>query len=161
MLFLMVFGCKDQPDKPTILPLAVAEPSDQVKEASLFEDLNGQPVALSEFNGKKILLNYWATWCRPCIEEMPALLRAQEVLKNENYVFLLASDQSLEKIQAFVDKRKFDFRFIRFKGAFSEIGVNALPTTFIYNESGEQVLRIEGQTDWDSQEAIERFKALQ
>ena len=158
--FLLAFGCKDHSTKSATITMETPAVEKQRHAAPTFEDLKGNPIELSDFKGKRILLNFWATWCRPCIEEMPALSRAQELLKNDNYVFLLASDQSVEKIQAFVDKKKFDLTFIRFNGAFAEIGVNALPTTFFYNELGKQVLRIEGMTDCDSEAAIERFKKL-
>lgn len=160
-LSFLVFSCKDQPVKAIARPLQSVVLVNQIKPEPTFEDLEGNTIELSDFKGKKILLNYWATWCRPCIEEMPSLLRAQEILKKENYVFLLASDQSLEKIEAFVTKKKFDFRFVKFNGSLAEMGVNALPTTFIYNEAGERVLKIVGQTEWDSDEVIDRFKKLQ
>lgn len=130
------------------------------KTKSSFEDLDGNPVELSDFKGKKVFLNYWATWCRPCIEEMPAMLRAQEVLNDENYVFLLASDQSTEKIKAFKDKKKFDFNFLKFNGSLADMQINALPATFIYNESGEFINRVDGATEWDSPKIIDKLKAI-
>ena len=130
------------------------------KAKSSFEDLDGNPVELSDFKGKKVFLNYWATWCRPCIEEMPAMLRAQEVLTNENYVFLLASDQSIEKIKDFKEKKKFDFNFLKFNGSLADLKINALPATFFYNESGKFVNRIDGATEWDSPIVIEKLKAI-
>ncbi len=162
LLVMMAFvtGCRDLAKSQAITSENLPEQSQSVQQKASFEDLHGNPVSLTDFKGKRVVLNYWATWCRPCIEEMPDLVRAQELLKNENYVFLLASDQSLEKIQKFVDKRRFDLTFIRLKDAFAEKGVSALPTTFIYNGAGEQVLKIEGQTDWVSDEMIEKFKAV-
>ena len=132
-----------------------------VEPASTFIDMDGKSVELSDFKGKRILLNYWATWCRPCIEEMPNLLNAQEVLRAENYVFLLASDQSLEKIKAFKAKKQYDFTFLKFAGSLAEMQINALPATFIYNESGKIVHRIDGATEWDSPKILDKLKALQ
>lgn len=130
------------------------------KAKSSFEDLDGNPIELSDFKGKRVLLNYWATWCRPCIEEMPAMLRAQEVLANENYVFLLASDQSIDKIKAFKDKKKFDFTFLKFNGSLTDKNINALPATFIYNESGKFMNRVDGATEWDSPKILDMLKAI-
>ena len=162
LIFLLtVLGCKERTENRSLVEERVPPTLAQGHAEASYEDLEGNPVSLEEFKGKKVLLNYWATWCRPCIEEMPSLLRAQEILKDENYIFLLASDQSMDKIKAFVAKKKFDFKFIRFKGSLAKIGVNALPTTFIYNEAGVQVLKLVGQTEWDGAENIERFKNLQ
>ena len=68
-------------------------PSNSIQSNSIYVDLNNNEVDLSSFRGKKILINYWATWCGPCIQEMPSLLKAQELLKDENYIFLLVSDE--------------------------------------------------------------------
>ena len=126
----------------------------------LYQDLNGNEVSLEDFKGKRIVLNFWATWCRPCIEEMPSMLNAQELLKDDGYVSLLASDQSMDKIKAFKEKKKFDFTFIKYNGSWAEQGVNALPATFIYNTKGEQVERIDGITIWDSPEIIQKLKDI-
>ncbi len=131
-----------------------------VEPESSFVDLDGKPVHLSDFKGKRVLLNYWATWCRPCIEEMPSLLNAQEVLGAENYVFLLASDQSLEKIKAFKEKKQYDFTFLKFTGSLADMQINALPATFIYNESGKFMKRIDGATEWDSPLLLDKLKAM-
>ncbi len=139
------------------------EPIEEVTKVitSTFEDLDGNPVELRDFSGKRILVNFWATWCKPCIEEMPAMLRAQEALVDENYVFLLASDQSLEKILAFKEKKKFDFRFLKFNGSLADMQISALPATFIYNGSGKFVNRIDGATEWDSPRILGKLKAIQ
>ncbi len=121
---------------------------EKITEAtSQFEDLEGNPIAIADYKGKRVLLNYWATWCRPCIEEMPSLLRSQAILEKENYIFLLASDQTLEVIKDFKEKRNFDFKYIKYNGSWAEEQINSLPTTYIYNEEGEKVEKIIGGVD--------------
>lgn len=161
VVFLMfVFGCKDAKK---------AERSDQVDQVgtiaegqttTLYEDLEGNPIDLADYKGKKLLLNYWATWCRPCIEEMPAMARAQKLLEKDNYVFLFASDQSVEKIKSFKEKRRFGLNFIKFNGAYGDLQITALPVTIIYNEAGDPVERIVGGIIWDSPEMIQRLKKI-
>ena len=102
----------------------------------------------------------WATWCRPCIEEMPSLLKAQEVLGKEDYVFLLATDQSVKIINSFKARKGFEFTYIRYTGAFANLGIKALPKTFIYNVEGDRVDEISGAIEWDSPEVIERLKSF-
>jgi len=131
------------------------------KSTATYEDLKGNAISLSDYKGKRVLLNYWATWCRPCIAEMPDMEKAQAILENENYVFLFASDQSVVKIEKFKEARGFNLNFIKFNGVYANKGVSALPATFIYNEVGEQVLRFDGGLKWDSPEMIEKLRAVQ
>ena len=159
VLILSILSCKNTTDKEVDNQKQEAVEL-KAKPESSFTDIDGKPIELSDFKGKRILLNYWATWCRPCIEEMPALLKAQEVLSQENYVILLASDQSLEKIKSFKEKKKFDFHFLRFNGSLSDVEVTALPATFIYNESGKLINRIDGATEWDSPKIMDELKAV-
>lgn len=158
LVYIMVFfGCKEAKKEIRV----ETKPVETLKTSkSLYEDLEGNAVALSNYKGKKVLLNYWATWCRPCIEEMPDLLKLQAVLEEENYVFLLASDQSVKKIQNFKTARGFDFKFIKYNGAYSEQKISALPVTIIYNEVGEQVARFDGGMSWNTPEIIKQLKSL-
>lgn len=132
-----------------------------VKPAPLYEDLNGNPIALADYQGKRLLLNYWATWCKPCIEEMPAMAKAQEILTNDNFVFLFASDQSQKKITAFRDKKQFGLNFIKYNGNYADLEISALPLTVIYNTKGEPVTRVEGGVVWDAPEMIQKLKLIE
>jgi len=156
LILLLFMGCKTEIKK---------EPVPDVKKEtvanSLYTELDGSPINLSDYKGKKILLNYWATWCVPCRKEMPAMLRAQDILEKENYVFLLASDESIEKIKKFKANTKYKFHFIKFTGALAQYKIYALPTTFIYNEKGDKVDRIVGAVEWDSKEIIDKLKNIQ
>jgi len=116
-------------------------------------------VNLSSFKGKKILINYWATWCGPCIQEMPSLLRAQEQLKSE-YVFLLVSEESTQRISRFKSRKKFNFNYIRSRVSLASIGIYSLPITIIYDEEGKEIKTIEGSVVWDSKRMIKQLKAI-
>ena len=159
ILIAGVLSCKNEQNKKTDSIKATSVEL-TTKDKSTFEDLDGNPIALSDFKGKRVLLNYWATWCRPCIEEMPAMLRAQDLLAKENYVFLLASDQSIEKIKTFKEKKNFDFTFLKYNGSLTDMKINALPATFIYNESGKFMYRVDGATEWDSPKILDKLKAV-
>lgn len=130
-----------------------------IQVSSQFEDLEGNPISITDYKGKRVLLNYWATWCRPCLEEMPSMLRSQAILEKENYIFLLASDQSIEVIKTFKEKRSLDFNFVKYNGSWAEHQISSLPTTYIYNEEGEKVEKIIGGVTWDSPEVIQKLKA--
>jgi thiol-disulfide isomerase/thioredoxin len=160
-LILIAFsGCNTKTKEDSKNQIVPSVSKDVVKE-SLFQHLDGKAIELSDYKGKRIVLNYWATWCVPCIKEMPSLLKAQEILEKEDYVFLLASDESVEKIENFISKYKFDFSFIKFNGSLSEQKIYALPTTFIYNTKGEKADEIIGAVEWDSKEIIEKLKNIE
>lgn len=158
--FLLFIACKEASKEIERKKVSIDTNISKPNSKSTFEDLEGNSIALSDYKGKKLLLNFWATWCRPCIEEMPALARAQTALANENYVFLFASDQSTAKIKAFSEKKDFDFKYVKFNGAMADFEVIALPVTFIYNEDGKLVHRIDGATEWDSLDSIDMLKAI-
>jgi thiol-disulfide isomerase/thioredoxin len=124
-----------------------------------YVDLDNNKIEVSSFKGKKVLINYWATWCGPCIQEMPSLVRAQEQLKSE-YVFLLVSEESTQRITRFKSRKKFNFNYIRSRVSLASIGIYSLPITIIYDEEGKEIKTIEGSVVWDSNRMIKKLKAI-
>lgn len=61
-------------------------------------DLDGQAIDLQKYAGKTVFINFWATWCRPCITEMPFIQKAQEILRNQEVLFFLASAETEDEI---------------------------------------------------------------
>ncbi len=151
---VLLLGCQTNSKKESI------EKKEIIKQEISFVDLNGVEVQLSDFKGKKLLVNYWATWCGPCKKEMPALLNAQELLKESNYVFLLISDESIDKISKFKTKTNYNFNFLKLKGSIEMLGIYSLPTTYIYNEKGKKIKEIVGSVIWDSNEMINTLKNI-
>jgi len=160
MILASMNGCKEANKKSATVVTSNDPTEKEVVAARGYEDLEGKPVALSDYSGKRILLNFWATWCRPCIEEMPSLLKAQEVLGKEDYVFLLATDQSIKIINSFKVRKGFEFTYVRYTGTFADLGISALPKTFVYNKNGDKVDEISGAIEWDSPEIIEKLKNI-
>ena len=135
-------------------------PSNSIQSNSIYVDLDNNEVDLSSFRGKKILINYWATWCGSCIQEMPSLLKAQELLKDENYIFLLVSDESIHKISRFKNRKNFNFIYLKSTVSLWSMGIYSLPTTYIFNEKGEKVKKMVGAKDWNSNRIIKKLKSL-
>lgn len=123
-------------------------------------DLNQNKVNLTSFKGKKVVINYWATWCSPCIKEMPELKRAEEILQNYNYIFLLVSDETISKINTFKNEKKFDFNFLKSVNSNEINGIYSLPTTYIFDENGKKVETFVGVVSWDSQRIINKLKKI-
>jgi len=130
------------------------------KPVSEYIDVDGNAVSLDDFKGKRVLVNYWATWCTPCIKEMPSLVKAQEILKDDEYIFLFPTTDNLEKIIEFNKKKSYPLQFLHYTSSLDKLKIYALPATFIYNVEGEVVKRIDGATEWDSEEIINLLKAI-
>jgi len=160
LLFILCSSCKDAQKANRSKPERNAVQSEKPIQAT-YADLKGNPIELADYKGKRVLINYWATWCRPCIEEMPDLLKLQDVLASENYVFVLASDESTKKIEKFKRDRGFDFNFIKYNGSYAQLDINALPVSFVYNEAGEEVFRFDGAMEWNTPEMVEQLKTIE
>jgi len=128
---------------------------------SLYVNLEGENVDLKDYLGSRILVNYWATWCTPCLQEMPSLVHAQEILMNENYVFLFPSTDEIGKITAFNETKNYPLQFLHYTSTLDKLNVYALPATMIYNTNGQMVKRIDGATEWDSEETINLLKSIE
>ena len=73
---------------------------DSLQFKTSFSDLNDNDLDLSDYKKGKIVINYWATWCAPCIKEMPSIKKAEEILDEYGYTFLLVSDETVSKISS-------------------------------------------------------------
>ena len=125
-----------------------------------FVDLNENNLDLSVFKEGKTVISYWATWCRPCVEEMPSLKRAEEILEDYGYTFLLVSDETISQISKFKNEGNFDFNFLKSNKSFETLGVYFMPTTHVFDENGEIIETIIGAIEWDSEEIITKLKML-
>lgn len=129
------------------------------KEA-LFTDMDGLPVTLEQFKGKRVLVNFWATWCVPCLKEFPSIEEAQELLLDENYVFLFPSPDSEKKIKAFDKSKGYSFTYLSLNQSLDKLNIYALPTTIIYTTDGGIYKKIDGSIDWSSPEIIEMLRSV-
>ena len=127
---------------------------------SSFVDLNEKEIDLSVFKEGKIVVSYWATWCGPCIKEMPSIKRAEKILEEYGYTFLLVSDETISKISKFKNEWDFDFNFLRSSKSFETLGVYSMPTSYIFDENGKIIETIVGAIEWDSEEMINKLKVL-
>ena len=125
-----------------------------------FIDLYEKNLDLSVYQNNKIVVSYWATWCAPCIKEMPGIKRAEEILKEYGYTFLLISDETVDKISKFKNEWNFDFNFLKSTKSFETLGVYAMPTSYIFDENGQIIETIVGAIEWDSDEMINKLKML-
>ena len=133
---------------------------ESLQTKTTFVDLDENNLDLSEFKQGKIVINYWATWCAPCIKEMPSLKRAEKILNDYGYTFLLVSDETISKISRFKEEMNFDFNFLKSIKSFETLGIYSMPTSYIFDETGKLVETIVGAIEWDSVEMINKLKIL-
>jgi thiol-disulfide isomerase/thioredoxin len=112
--------------------------------AQAFElvDSNGKSHKLSQYKGKWVLVNFWATWCPPCLEEIPDLVALHENKKNKLVVLGIAMDyQNPKAVLEFADQQMISYPVILGDARVAaQIGrVSGLPTTYLYNPEGRQV----------------------
>lgn len=125
-----------------------------------FQDEHGQEVTLSAFKGKTVVLNLWATWCAPCVTEMPDLNALQKRLEDKDIEIITVSmDRSIEKAGQFYKKAGIDALPLYWDSTRSlgfDLGFNGLPATVIVNPDSFEVARVSGPLAWLDKE-IEAF----
>lgn len=135
----------------------------QQRDEVRFMDSQGKTVSLGDLKGKVIFLNFWATWCPPCIAEMPSINKLRQSLKDEqDIVFMLVDvDNNLKKSTAFMKKKKYDLPVYAPASAIpSTFLEGAIPTTVIIDKKGEIIARIEGGRDYSSPGMLKSLNQL-
>lgn len=134
-------------------PTTKEDGSDIQLESFKFLQLNGEPLDLSAYKGKRVFLNIWATWCGPCIQEMPSIAALQSSFPNQEIAFLLASDEDLTLINRFSSRPVAQgLNLVKLDNP-EAFGINAIPVTFIFDEQGKLIHSELGARDWSSEDS--------
>ena len=127
-------------------------------------DLAGNTVSLSEFAGRLVLINLWATWCEPCLREMPSLERMQSRLGDQITVVAISEDRGGSKtVEPFINKlglKSFKTYLDPKSDAGRAFKVAGLPTSFLIDREGRVLGRVEGAAEWDSPKLLEVLKSF-
>jgi thiol-disulfide isomerase/thioredoxin len=122
--------------------------------ATAFEDADGAPATLADFRGKPVLLNLWATWCAPCVAEMPTLDRLAAREAGRMHVLTISQDlDGRSKVEAFFAKqgyRNLETWLDPQMALMTDLKADTLPTTILYDSQGREVWRMVGMEDWES-----------
>lgn len=115
------------------------------------EDLEGNMVKLSSLQGKKVIINFWATWCGFCVEEMPDLMKLQEEYKDDLVVLYVNVGESKDDVIKFVEKEKITGTIVldTKQQVAATYGVRSFPSTLALNEKGEVVTARVGMMDYE------------
>jgi peroxiredoxin len=128
------------------------------------EDTKGNQVSLAALRGKVVLVNFWATWCPPCIEEMPSMERLNEIMSGDDFVMLAINTEKNGRsvVPAFLKKTPYSFPILfDDKGVVQQrYGVYKFPESFIIRKDGTIDEKIIGPLDWSSTKTITYLKSL-
>ena len=126
-------------------------------------DMNGNPVTLSNFQGKIVFLNFWTSWCIDCVKEMPDIENLNKKLNDSDFIILAVDlKESKKKVKKFITKHNLTFKIlIDQKGDMGRaFGIRSIPTTFILDRQGGLMGKAMGARKWDSKKSVNLFKYL-
>jgi thiol-disulfide isomerase/thioredoxin len=142
------------------IPVSPPQPAPEVA----FTDAEGRPASLADFAGKPAIVNLWATWCQPCLKEMPSLERLQAKLAGNLTVAAVSEDRAGGRlVNPFVAEQKLQGLKIYLdpKGDVARaFEARGLPTSIVLDRSGRVVGRVEGPAEWDSDKMIAVLQPL-
>ena len=136
--------------------------NNQTEESfSILSDLEGKSFDLNLYEGNVIILNIWATWCKPCIAEFESLEKVREKFKDKNIKIVAVSNEDLKLINSFLDKRNFDLEFIKLNGDLSYFNAYSLPTTVVFDKNGDESFILTGGVDFNTNNFIEKIYEIE
>ncbi len=126
-------------------------------------DMKGNPVALSDFQGKIVFINFWTTWCPDCVYEMPDIEKLQQRINHPDFTILAVNlKESPKKIKLFLARHKLTYQvLLDQKGNMGRtFGIRSIPTTFILNRKGGMIGKAMGPRDWGGEKSAALFEYL-
>ena len=163
----LIYACTAQAALPlpemshSFTPLKSAKPAIDFT----LPNLDGKPVKLSDYRGKVVLVNFWATWCPPCRREMPSMERLSQRFKDQPFVILAINQQEdADQVFAFTGQLDpaptFPILFDHNSTVAHDWSVLGLPASFIVNKQGRVVYRAMGGRDFDHPEIEQTIRTL-
>jgi len=121
----------------------------------------GTVVSLEAWRGRVVVLNLWATWCRPCVTELPSLMALRDSLAETDVVFAAVSAEAPATVQRFVRAQRIDLPIYLERSRMPEsLGVLALPTTLVIDREGRIVLHRRGAAEWNKPSVVQFVREI-
>jgi cytochrome c biogenesis protein CcmG/thiol:disulfide interchange protein DsbE len=140
----------------------VVKVGDTAPEFSIKAD-NGKTLTATDFGGKLLILNFWATWCPPCVHEVPSLNRLQTALASKGLVVLgVSEDKDPKAYQEFLDRFRVHYMTSRDPSQDTKLkyGTIQIPESYIIDTRGKVVEKIVSETDWSSERMVEHVQSM-
>jgi|TARA_B110000459_G_scaffold78164_1_gene87959 thiol-disulfide isomerase/thioredoxin len=149
-------------EKPDIKNLILIK-NPKIYKDVIFKDINQKKVNLDDFKGKLLILNFWATWCAPCKEEMPSLddLQSNTKLNNLKIFPINIGQEDISKSKLFFKKLNIKNLDIYIDAPITlakKFSLRGIPTTILFNKKGKEFARIMGTIDFNDEEFINWLK---
>ncbi len=126
-------------------------------------DAYGKTHDLTDYKGRVVLVNFWATWCTPCIREMPSMQRLKNLLSQQPFAILAVNmGETEQEVVAFLEKWQLNLDVLMDKEGktLEEWRVYVFPTTFVVGPDGKMHYGLRGVIEWDSSDTVEKIKEL-
>ncbi|MDT3337751.1 TlpA disulfide reductase family protein [Shewanella sp. SP1S1-7] len=128
-------------------------------EPVAFNDVDGKAIDFSQFKGKIIMVNMWATWCPPCVRELPAIERLATKFKAEDFVLLPISidAEGKQQVQPFLNSLgmpNFNSYYDQSQSLGDVFPLDTIPATFILDQQGQLIAFVRSYVDWDDAKAV-------
>ena len=147
-------GGADFPGRTDQHVLGVADPAWPLRT------LEGKEVPFGSFQGRVVFLNVWATWCPPCVAEIPSIQVLRDSLKNDEVDVVLVTQELPETVRSFVEKKGWNLPIYIARGVPEVFATEGIPATFVVNRRGEVVFNHIGGMDWNTNECREFLRRL-
>ncbi|MGS0694984.1 TlpA family protein disulfide reductase [Shewanella sp. 0m-4] len=151
-----VYNTGDAIEKPLIMSRFIEMQSARSVPEVKFTDTKGDEISLKQFKGKLVLVNLWATWCAPCIKEIPQMENIRQVNKNNDLVVVpISIDEESDKVQAFLERHKLGHyqTWLDPKKSIDQVmPADVVPATYVFDGSGNLVGFLRGYLDWGDKE---------
>jgi thiol-disulfide isomerase/thioredoxin len=162
-IYLITISFGYTAEKPDIKNLILTKKL-KIYEDVVFKNINQKDVDLTDYKGKLLILNFWATWCAPCREEMPSLdnLQANIGSKNLKIFPINISQEKLSKVEYFykeINIKNLDIYFDSKITLAKKFSLRGVPTTILFDKEGREFARIMGSIDFNNEEFINWLKS--
>ncbi len=153
---IKVYNTGENIPKPMIMSRFTEMTSARKVEEVPFESLQGEQVKISDYRGKLVLLNLWATWCAPCIKEIPMMEQIRITNQDNDLVVLpLSIDEEYAKVEAFLERHNLSGypTLVDPKQQINQmLPIDAVPATYVFDGAGNLVGFLRGYLDWSDKE---------